>query len=229
MTTNLALGLQTLDGYKAQVEGALALALKQATATLNEPTRVTPDARKVIAGMIELICGFALGTIASEVFAGVQQWFGHEVSAELQRRFKPAITAVPRLDVRYLADAEDRPLVNALGSRLHVRFCYLSRDVAGLLANLGALVGELPRQSDVMRVMLCLMSGEDDIQTRVAAEIIFAWSMFVSSMTGKPAPTLEGRSARSQGMWQAWQGRATPTARPPRDDVQRDGYILLVA
>lgn len=233
MTALPSLSQQTAAGYTSHIETELALALREGTSQLVEPRKITPDARKVIGGMVELLTGFALGTVAGGVFIGTRRWFSEEISTAVQRRFRPLAPVAGRLEVPYLADADKRPLLNEFAGRLHMRFCYLTRSVSELMTALHDTVIELaPRQQGRIDIMLNLLAKEDDVVTRVRAEIRFAWEMFVAKAAGKPLPSQEGRTARSRALWEQWQGRAAPVVALPdedRSDAQRDGYILLVA
>jgi hypothetical protein len=244
MTATAALAADAAPDHSfvAVADTVLARALRQATADLIEP-RVTDPKRAldVLGRVVETLTGFAYGTIVGELVRGVRRWFGDEIATDVQRTLTMACAApVTTNGVGYLEDANERPLANELASALHLRFCAMSRDVQALVASVLALVDQrAPHKRGLVAVMLELSSQDDTIEQRIAAELAFGWQVFVATVTARPIPSTDARTARSRALWQAWheqhaQRTATPTPRErddsqQRDDLQQAGYIMLVA
>jgi hypothetical protein len=220
MTSNWRLQRCSADAYLEVVHGQLARALRDGVSMVAEPRHVVGTARAEMAKIVEVVAGFALGTVLGGLFDGVRRWYGADACRELQRRVTTS-EAEQRghVDVRYLADGEARPLVDAFAARLHVRFARLERDVRSVVDAMAARDGS--------EVVLFLASREEDIERRVRAEIEFAWQTFVALVTRRPLPELTGRTPRSEAMWSAWRETVMPVA-TMRDAAQAAGYILLV-
>jgi hypothetical protein len=212
----------------------LSRSLRKAVDPLAEPRPLDRDhAAKILRCFVETMTGFALGTITTEVFAGVRPWFGDEIVAEAQAALRgrwpsPAReAALP--ETRYLEDAANRPLVEKLASRLHVRFCQLSPDVRALLATINDIVERrTPQQQHTIGVMLDLVQRTDTIETRLGDELAFGWTIYDALVSSRPIPSTEGRWHRSTALWQAWLEQLGMGAAHERSEHEEAGYVALI-
>jgi hypothetical protein len=235
-TAALAADISPDQSFVTVASTLLARALRQATADLIEPRVSEPRrALEVLGRVAETLTGFSYGTIVGELVRGVRRWFGEEIATDVQRTITTACAeSVAASGLPYLADAHERPLINELASVLHLRFCVMSRDVQALVAAIVAIVDRrAPHKRGLVAVMLDLLCKDDTLEQRIAVELAFGWQVFVATVTAKPTPSTDARTARSRALWQAWheqQAQRTGTlALRERSESQQAGYIMLVA
>jgi hypothetical protein len=228
---------RAIAAYLEAIERSLAGALRTAVDTLAEPRVTDPDrALHRLGCLVESLAGFALGSIAGELITGLRRWFGDDVAAAVAARVRTSWPTAARAPVasgetRYLADAQAqaRPLVDELASRLHVRFCRASIDLRALVATIEDVVAErAPDRPRSLAIMLDQLARDEARASRLAAELAFGWRVFVAAVTGKPFPATTDLCARSQALWLAWQHQLGGRPAVTRDEPQRAGYIMLV-
>ena len=217
--------------YADVIEATLARVLRKSTQDLVEPRLGDlQKAIRILDRLVETIAGFAIGTIAGEVFGGVRTWFGEETLLELRRQLGSAWPAScaqsGALETPYLEDAAERPFVDELARKLHVRFCRMSEDVQALLAAVDSLCESRRHR---VGVMFDLLAKEENVEKRVQAELMFGWSMCIAAVTGHPLPTRQERTARSQALWLAWEHQLCGTPVLTRAEPEQAGYIMLVS
>jgi hypothetical protein len=218
--------------YSDVIEATLARALRGGTRDLIEPRVDDPKrALAIVSCLVETLTGFAIGSIAGEVFGGVRTWFGDDELGALRRRlgsgWPVACTESVAAETPYLVDAANRPLVDELARKLHVRFCCMSRDVEELVAAVRSSVA--PERGHRVGVMFDLLMKEENVEQRVVAELGFGWSMGVAAMAGRPFPSRQQRTARSQQLWLAWEHALCGAPVLTRGEIEQAGYIMLVA
>lgn len=245
MTVNLEIIGQTRSEYLHTIECAIARGLRDAVSTLKDPRITIPhEARRLVETIPEMLAGFTLGTLVRSLKAGMARWFGDALADELLR----SIAGSCRMErfeanVMYLDDAKERPLVNAVATCLHLRYCAMSPALERILCELEAVVLRMaPNKQWVTNLMLgSLCNDADELARFLSQEIRFAWSMVSAVTSGKPVPSVSGRTVGSTTMWSQWldhvpmacvvsQRSQTSESSPgSRDEVQVAGYILLVA
>jgi hypothetical protein len=218
--------------YGDVIAAALARVLRDWTRDLLEPRVSQPQrAIEMVNCLVETMTGFAIGTIAGEVFGGVRTWLGEEALVDVRRRlgsaWPVACAESVAVETAYLQDAATRPLVDEVAGKLHVRFCRMSGDVGALVAAVNASV-DAPR-SQRAGVMFDLLMKEDNVEKRVLAELGFGWSMCLAAIAGRPFPSRQERSARSQVLWLAWEHQLYGAPVLTRSEPEEAGYIMLVA
>lgn len=232
MTTTLSISGKSPEEYVTTMEAAVATALRLGVMDLREPRVTCPRAQRMLDQLAEMLAGFTLGTIVRNVCGGLQRWFGESFAQELKRSL-PRVLHLEMLDVEvsYLDDADARPMVEALASRLHVRYCGIPRAVEALLVEVETLVRLMaPQKHRYMTLMLgALCRDAEELQRGLTDEIYFGWSMFAAATRERPLPSTDGRMPRSIAMWSTWHCTVLPQPPAPRDEAQEAGYILLVA
>jgi len=214
-------------GYCDVVEATLADVLRRGMRDLIEPRIENPQrALRVLDCLVETMTGFAIGTVAGDVFGGVRTWFGDDGLVALRRQlgsWPHACRDATPIELTYLEDAAQRPLVNELANKLHVRFCRVSRDVRDLITAIEA--ERLP----VADAMFGLLATEENLERRLLAELTFGWSMFMAAIARRPFPSRENRTARSQALWLSWEHQLGGRPVLTRSEQEQAGYITLVA
>lgn len=218
--------------YSNVVDATLARVLDQAIAGLIEPRVTDPQrALEVLDCLVETIVGFAIGTIAGDVFRGVRTWFGDETLGALRERLGAGWPRACRhgvaLDRAYLDDADKRPLVDELAKKLHVRLCRMTRDVLDLIDAVYSSIE--PTRRHLLTVMFDLLAKQENLETRLLAELTFGWSMYIAAIAERAFPPRDNRTARSQALWLAWEHQLGGSPVLTRDETEAAGYITLVA
>jgi len=207
--------------YVAHTSHGLARALAGSLAAFDEPRAADPTrALRLLGLLVEPLVGFALGSIAAQLATATRRWFGDEASRAVLGALRGHLApAAPAWDerIRYLADADTRPLVDELGARLHARFC--RAPIAGMVATTRATVARLaPQRIASLATALELATRDDLLGARLGDELAAGWAQYRAALAGQTAPT-------TSPLWSAWSRKVRGEAEP---QCEHRGYIMLV-
>jgi hypothetical protein len=195
-------------------------------------------ALRTIEQLMEALTGFAIGAALLPAIQRLRQAGNAEVRAAVQRTVQsftaPAGPALPPSapaprGPRFLEDADQRPLVDELGSLLCARLVLARRDARALL---GALVDAAERASQRLElaapslIAVALHAAEGDLPTlseRLIPATREAWAHASAVIDGRP---------RRSGAWAEWSRRAAglpePRAELTSSDVVAAGFVMQI-
>ena len=200
------------DRYVGAVASALATTLREVGPTLVEPCAPSPDrAVRALACFIETFTGYALGTIARHLTAGMRRWFGDD-GLSIMRAAMHGWPALPA-PIEVHGNDTARPLVGELLAQLHVRFCLVSVQVS-------ELTGAIPERA-MTGMMFSSLAQDDLLARKIADELARGWRVYSAAVTTKRYPELNG-------LWQAFVDQLDGRPVLTRDAAAEAGYITLV-
>jgi hypothetical protein len=195
-------------------------------------------ALRTVERLAESLTGFAVGAALLPLAQRLSRAGGPEVKAAIRQSLAalagpdgPAALTVPPPTSygpqapRFLADADQRPLVDELGARLCARLPLARGDGRALLRQLfTAAERAMPESAQTLAVALhAVLDDVSPIAERVAPAVHQAWQHAISVMHDRPILT---------GAWAPWSrcaaGLPEPKAELTAADVVAAGYVMRV-
>ncbi len=220
---------EPIDRYIDSIFNRHQIALRELTATLAEPhVDEVECACHRLDKMIETLTAFAIGHAVGRV-AEVMRRTDATLDAPIGRAMTSTRlasgTIAPLPPLRYLADADRRPLVDALGARLHVRLGLAAAHARALVRAVATVVTRAGRGPALVNA-LELLAADPAAAFAFADQLGLGWRFFVASLADATDPELpdEPRWQRGRDLWTAWSRRVRGT--PVRGTRE---FILRVA
>jgi hypothetical protein len=213
--------------------------------TLPEP-RAPEDATfalRTLARLVEALAGFAVGAAIAPILQRLRRTAGADARREIHRALQPMLAptgpdgsapseasagaslTAPRPP--FLADAEQRPLVDQLGRALCARLAFAERDACHLLrpllASAAGARADATGHAIALAAVRAALSEAPWLAERFAAAISAAW---------RDTAALLHRTPPTDGPWAAFCRRAANLPEPALALTQADlvaaGFVLRI-
>jgi hypothetical protein len=200
--------------HVASIAAAFEHVVTEGVPALREPRpRETAHAVRTVELVAETIAGFAIGVVTGELVRGVRTWFGDELARAVRviAAAAPARRVFGIAPARFLDDADDRPLVDELGTRLQPRLRVAVADARAIVERAIAALPEARARTTV--AMIERLTAESLARERIGDELAHGWTYACAVIEGAPLP--EHGNARSRELWRAWCGLAGAVEKRP--------------
>ena len=220
---------EAIDRYIDSIFSRHQTALRELTATLAEPHADEVECSchrldRLIETLTAFAIGHAVGRVA-EVMRRIDASLDGPIGQAMASTRLASGTIPPLPPLRYLADADRRPLVDALGARLHVRLGLAAAHARALVRAVAAVVTRAGRGPALVNA-LEVLAADPAAAFAFADQLALGWRFFVAALANAPDPQLpdEPRWQRGRELWAAWSRRVRGT--PVRGSRE---FILRVA
>jgi len=224
-----------VDQYLTTTSTMLTRAVSSGVSALLEPRTSDPErALALIDPLIATLTGFALGCIGEGLIDEIRLRLGTTVARGVRayvvaRWPHGPLSAPPSSPAPFLADAAERPLVDALAGGLLARLRLLAPELRRLAHVVDAALKQFAPTGTHVGNVLHGASTNDRVQFRMTEEIATAWNVYRAALGRTQMPDLAERPGRSRALWEAWWQRVTGERREAvRTATEQDGFIALI-
>jgi hypothetical protein len=233
---------EPIEGYVVATSVRYERVLIATIPTLDEPRVADPDlALKRLRFLIETLAGFAVGVAVGAVGRAVRYGFGEEVRGRVSlllgriARDGSLTVAVrePASPARFLRDL-DRPLLDALGSRLLTR---LYQSISEMRTHVSAIHAEITRAAPArlpeLAGVLDRLAADDAPAFAFSDRLVLGWQHYAAAVSDRQLvrPPEAKEEENDKELWRVWtrrlRGRAAPDA-PTRNQVMAQGFLLQI-
>jgi hypothetical protein len=209
---------------------------------LPEPRPPDVDhALKQLALLVESLTGVAVGIAVGQIGAAIRRGFGEAARAAVDRQLAvmSRTALVPVGDAasgRFVGDAEQRPLVDELGMRLHVRLRRAVPIAAGLVRQVRTTVARVaPHQLKTLAMTLELACDDDSGAIVFGDHLQLGWRYYgaVTTRVAEPEVADSARWRRVRETWRAWSHRVDPDRAdgeraPSHEEIVANGFVMRI-
>jgi hypothetical protein len=208
-------------------------ALREVAGSLVEPASFeVARIPRTIDRLLETLTAFALGHALRRVIE-----YAQPDEPALLAELATTIGALdaPQSDPprRYLADADRRPMVEALVAALQMRLCLAARHARRVLLGVAATIAKHAPERGARFLQALDRMADPAIAAVFGDQLALGWQHFAAVVGGRPDPEIpdEPRWQRGRALWSAWSRRVRGTQAQDREAVRElpPGSILRVA
>jgi hypothetical protein len=228
---SLTTSATAISAYVEAVSEALGRTLVSSIETLEEPASPADPERatKLLASVIEMLAGFAIGAAIGLVASAVRRQLPAEVRTAVDRDLAEATRRCgavpldrghPTLVRSFLADRDERPLLDELGTRLQLRLIHAAIDLREALSAIARAIERIaPDQLRWFTSTLTLHARDEMVTERFAHQLQCGWLAYRSVLVNGSLP--EGEP------WQLW-SRRMRGEKPQREVLVPIGCIVQI-